>query len=167
MNATVVYNRTTDLVTNSYIVAGASASSILALILTILIYFRLQKINNQLVLYSRRERWLRSLRDSASQIARQLSAEGGEDAEIRDILVQVRPTLKALKKCLPIRSDKRLQILMLLSKIGRYLGDGVLRLLMISRARDRMPHQIYESLLELNETLKEDIAQADVYRAKV
>jgi hypothetical protein len=157
-----------DLSTNPIVVLVAALASIVSVGVSIAIYRKLYRINAQIVLRKRSQAWHDMLRASTANLAPLLADPVSGRNQIREILVQSRPTLRALERSMQPRSADRRRVNQTLGQIGSYMGDSRSRIWVFrapAEASDARP--IYEMMLEVIQALSEDIVQAEIYRAKV
>ena len=157
----------THLVGDHLFSAGSGVASILSFLLTLWVVTKLWRINAGIVLHGRKGPWLKFLRERASRLAPLLQDPERSKNEIREILIECRPTLRELMRSLPVLSGQRMRVFHLLAKVGRYIGSGLFRWFARRAPADQLPRSIYEDLLEVNQALNEAVAQARLYKPQV
>ena len=145
----------------------AGAASIFSLILTGFVVWKLRRINMQLIFRQRSRRWLVQLRSNADRLAPLLTDPAGGGQTIRVLLAESRPTVLAVHRCLPRFSAQRARTGDLLAKIGRYLSGGPKISLLRRIPLNGLPRAIYEDMLEVNQTLSEDVEQGRIFQPRV
>ncbi len=145
----------------------AGIASILSLLVTGFVALKLRRISAQLIYRQRAGSWQHMLKEEASQLSALLNDPAQNRATIRELLAESRPTVLALHRCLPHLSFRRMQTARVLGKMSRYLGTGWRRWFARRVVLDELPRAIYEEMLEVSQTLKEDVEQGRIFQPQV
>jgi hypothetical protein len=145
----------------------AAIASLASFAISIAVLYKLTRINAQIVLRARSQPWLGQLRRNASSLARLLPDVENANVPFSKVLAEARPRLSALRICLPVLSAKRRRVRHLVRTIDRYMGQGLIGWTRWMTQERQLAEAIYFELLQVNQTLREDIEQASLDRAQV